>query len=88
MNNLEIIQEYYDAEHEYRQAFAAEASKDEYVALPEDVRVARVQIVIADQSERLTKARTAVENTKADREERLIAAYEAMGLTRQLGSNS
>jgi hypothetical protein len=87
MTPNEIIREFYDADHAYRMAIAKAISRDEWVALPQDVREARAALEVEVEAQRLVDTRSAYEVMKADREERWIASHEDMYGVRRLATD-
>lgn len=81
--DAEITREYHEARFAYETKFAEAAGKDEYVALPVDVRQARVALECVSEAERLREAAIALDNCKAEKEERWISAHEYLKALRE-----
>lgn len=72
----DIVREYYEADSAYRLAVARAMARDEWMALPPDVREARAVLEVQVEQKRFSEAKIAFEQERADRHERWIAAHE------------
>jgi hypothetical protein len=76
MSDAKIIREYRETEQAMRLAVAEARAKDEYVALPADVREARAALECREEIERHNEAAIAFDQMSAEKHERWIAAHE------------
>lgn len=79
-----VIREYFESDQAAKLALAEARSKDEYLALPQDVREAKAAL---DSQEQLTRHRNAVvafDQMKERKNERWIAAHEALSFYRSV----
>jgi hypothetical protein len=82
MQDAEIIREYHEAEQAVKLAMAEALAKDEYAALPKDVREARAGLECSEEVERFKEAVIAYDQMNVKKHERLIVAHEILTANR------
>jgi hypothetical protein len=74
----QVIRNFHEADRAFRLKFAAVVARDEFVALPQDVREARAMVECEAEATARAEAHTEFDIMARDREERWIAAHEDM----------